>query len=94
MKMVKKGKVEAVAYSPTQRPQLRSGRGFSLGEIKEAGLTPHNAKRLKVPIDKRRKTAHSQNIQALKEQYESLISPAKTKKRRKKPRKASGRKAQ
>lgn len=94
MKMAIKRKIEAAVYTPIQRPQPRSGRGFSLREIKEAGLTPHDAKRLKVVIDKRRKTAHPQNIQALKEQYESLISPAKTKKRRKKPRKASGRKAQ
>ena len=92
--MATKRKIEAAVYSPRQRPQPRSGRGFSLIEIKEAGLTPNDAKRLKTVIDKRRKTVHPQNVQALKQQYESLIPPAKTKKRRKKPRKASGRKAE
>lgn len=92
--MAIKEKVEAIAYTPAQRSRPRSGRGFSLKEIKEAGLTPHDAGRLKVPIDKRRKTAHPKNIQMLKEQYEPLISPAKTKKPKKKTRKASGRKVQ
>ncbi len=90
MKMAIKGKIEAAVYAPIQRPHPRSGRGFSLGEIKGAGLTPHDAKRLKVVIDKRRKTAHPQNIQTLKEQYKAVISPAKTKKHRK----TSGRRAQ
>jgi large subunit ribosomal protein L13e len=94
MEMAMKGKIEAVVYTPTIKPSLRSGRGFSLKEIKEAGLTPHDAKRLKLIIDKRRNTAHPQNIQTLKQRYESLISPAKTKERRKKTRKTSKRKAQ
>jgi large subunit ribosomal protein L13e len=93
IKMVIKRKIEAAVYSPKQRPQTRSGRGFSLIEIKEAKLTPHDAKRLKTVIDKRRKTTHPQNVQALKQQYESLILSAKAEKRRKKPRKTSGRKA-
>jgi large subunit ribosomal protein L13e len=44
----------------------RSGRGFSLEELKKAGLNPAEAKRLKIPVDKRRKTAHDQNVKAVK----------------------------
>jgi large subunit ribosomal protein L13e len=44
----------------------RSGRGFSLEELKKAGLNPAEAKRLKLPVDKRRKTAHDKNVEAIK----------------------------
>lgn len=44
----------------------RSGRGFSLDELKKAGLNPAEAKRLKIPVDKRRKTAHDKNVKAVK----------------------------
>ncbi len=44
----------------------RSGRGFSREELKKASLNPAEAKRLKIPVDKRRKTAHDQNVDALK----------------------------
>ena len=45
----------------------RKGRGFSLGELKEAGLTPSMAKKLGIYVDKRRKTVHPWNVEALKE---------------------------
>jgi large subunit ribosomal protein L13e len=44
----------------------RSGRGFSLEELKKAGLSKAEAKKLELPIDKRRKTAHDQNVQKIK----------------------------
>jgi large subunit ribosomal protein L13e len=44
----------------------RSGRGFSTEELKKAGLNPAEAKRLEIPVDKRRKTAHDQNVEAVK----------------------------
>jgi len=43
----------------------RSGRGFSLEELKKAGLNLAEAKRLKLPVDKRRKTAHDQNVETI-----------------------------
>jgi large subunit ribosomal protein L13e len=44
----------------------RSGRGFSLEEFNKAGILPEKARRLKLPFDKRRKTAHDQNVEAIK----------------------------
>lgn len=66
-------KVEAIVYTPTRRPRPRKGRGFSIKEIREAGLTLYEAKRLGVPIDKRRGTSHPQNVQLLKENYGAAV---------------------
>ncbi len=44
----------------------RIGRGFSLEEIKQAGISIKEAKARGIPIDKRRKTAHKWNVEALK----------------------------
>jgi len=44
----------------------RGGRGFSLEELKKADLNPTQAKRLKIPVDRRRKTVHDQNVDVIK----------------------------
>jgi ribosomal protein L13E len=44
----------------------RSGRGFSREELKKAGLNTAEAKKLEIPVDKRRKTAHDQNVEIIK----------------------------
>lgn len=49
-----------------QKGKQRSGRGFSLEELKKAGLNTAEAKKLEIPVDKRRKTAYDQNIKTLK----------------------------
>jgi large subunit ribosomal protein L13e len=46
--------------------KFKIGRGFSLGEISGAGLSVHEAKRLSLRIDRRRKTTHEFNIDAIK----------------------------
>jgi len=51
--------------------EIREGRGFSIGEILGAGLTLHEAKRWRIPIDKRRRSTHDWNIQKLKEYLEA-----------------------
>ena len=45
----------------------REGKGFSKEELKEAGLTPGEAKRLGIPVDTRRKTRYDDNVETLKE---------------------------
>jgi len=46
--------------------KFRQGKGYSLAELKEAGLTILDAKRIGIYLDKRRKSCHSQNVQYLK----------------------------
>ncbi len=45
----------------------RIGKGFSLGELKEAGLDVNTAIRLGIPVDKRRKTSWNHNVKILKD---------------------------
>ena len=45
----------------------RYGRGFSRGEVREAGLSLKEALKLKIPIDLRRKTVYKENVAAIKE---------------------------
>jgi ribosomal protein L13E len=44
----------------------RSGRGFSLEELKKAGLNFAEARRIGVPADLRRRTVHDENVKVLK----------------------------
>lgn len=66
--------IKSVVYASTQKHGIRGGRGFSLEEIKRAGLTVRQAKMLGIPIDKRRRTVHLKNVETLKEHYRAPIS--------------------
>ena len=44
----------------------RRGKGFSRAEIQKAGLTLPELLRLGVPVDPKRRTAHDENVEALK----------------------------
>jgi len=57
----------------------RSGRGFSREELKTAGLNPAEARKLELPVDRRRKTAHDQNVEAIKAYVEKKKAEAKPK---------------
>ena len=61
------------------RKVKRKGRGFSLEEIKKAGLTVALARELKVPVDTRRKSVYDFNVAELKK----LPLPAKKPKAKK-----------
>jgi len=47
--------------------KARKARGFSRGELGEAGLDFAQALRLRLPIDMRRKTKLAENVKALKQ---------------------------
>jgi len=44
----------------------RGGKGFSRGELKQAGLSFRQALKLEIPADIRRSTEHEENVTALK----------------------------
>ena len=48
-------------------PGTRRGKGFSLGELEKAGISVSLAKRLGIYIDKRRKSIHDWNVEALRD---------------------------
>ncbi|MCD6421166.1 MAG: ribosomal protein L13e [Thaumarchaeota archaeon] len=50
-----------------ERIITREGRGFSLNELKEAGITVDLAKKLGIRIDKRRRSCRPENVEMLKE---------------------------
>jgi large subunit ribosomal protein L13e len=64
----------------------RLGRGFSSGELERAELSPKDALRFGIPIDSRRKTAHDENIEAVKtylQKRKSALKPGKSKRKSK-----------
>ncbi len=65
--------------------ERRVGRGFSRGELKEAGITLKQAMKIAVAVDARRRSIHSENVKLLKTQLESLAT---AEKRVPKPKKA------
>jgi hypothetical protein len=71
--MEERVKVKAMVHTPIQRPRPKRGRGFSLEELRAAGLTPLEAKGLGIYVDKRRGTMHPENIGVLKENYGAVI---------------------
>ena len=56
-----------VIYSKHGRRLEREGKGFSLLELRQAGLAVNQAKAANIRIDLRRKTVHEQNVKMLKE---------------------------
>jgi len=48
--------------------ETRRGDGFSRGELREVGIDFQTALRLRIPIDKRRKTKHEENVKTLRQQ--------------------------
>jgi ribosomal protein L13E len=53
-----------------QSGKKRLGKGFSPDELKEAGLNAGDARNLKIPVDRKRRSSHEENIEALKSHYE------------------------
>ena len=87
-----------IAYTPVSRvrgdvaPRVKQAKGFSLGELKEAGFPLDLAKRLGIYVDKRRNTVWPENVNALKnflEAYKSgkVVTPPKKKSKKGSPQK-------
>ncbi len=57
----------------------RYGKGFSVEELKKAGLSAKEAIKLGIPTDPRRKTAHDENVETVK----SFLEKRKPKPKRK-----------
>jgi len=63
-RLIKEGRIER---------ELREGRGFSLGELREAGITLDLAKKLKIRVDKRRRSVHQWNVELLKKALKEVL---------------------
>jgi ribosomal protein L13E len=63
----------------------RLGRGFSREELKRAGSSLKEALRFGIPVDAKRKTAHEENIEAVKTFLQEKKPASKPKKPRGKP---------
>ena len=71
------------------REKQRHGKGFSRGELKKAGTNMKEALKLRVPVDPRRKTAHEENIEAVKAFVAQKKAEQEPKPKPKKPEKKS-----
>ena len=47
--------------------RVKTGKGFSINEVKEAGVNVGEARHLGVPVDQRRSTSYPENVETLKE---------------------------
>jgi len=56
-----------------------TSRGFSLTELQKAGLTKQDAKQMGIPLDAKRKSAHDENVGALKAHAQKAKAEAKPK---------------
>ncbi len=70
-----------------QSGKQRTGKGFSPDELKEAGITAAEAKKMDMPVDWKRKTSHEENIECLKAHQTKTQAAAKPKAARKKEKK-------
>ncbi len=70
--------IEAIVKSPSREAHLRNGAGFSLGEIKSAGINVQMIKNMGARIDFFRRSVHKSNIELLK----NLSVPEKKNKKR------------
>jgi large subunit ribosomal protein L13e len=73
-----------IAAKPTvfkKDGKQRLGRGFSREELKKAGISAREALKLGIPVDLRRRTAHEENVEVVKEFLERKKAKSRPKKR-------------
>jgi len=61
-----KNEIEAVVNAPAWKSLTRRGKGFSLSELGEVGLTAKEAVGKGIPVDRRRRTSHPHNLETLR----------------------------
>ena len=67
------GRPKPIVYKPaTGGMEVRVGRGFSIGELKEVGLSEKEARKLGIYVDRRRRSVHRENIEILKKFLEEV----------------------
>jgi ribosomal protein L13E len=64
-------KIVAMVTSPAKDAHKRKAKGFSLGEIKEAGKTVELLRKLNIDIDYFRKSKHESNVEELRKLKET-----------------------
>ena|GEM_PF-334360 len=73
MEVVNVEKPKPIIYKPaTGKMEVRIGRGFSIGELKEVGLSEKEARKLGIYVDRRRKSIHNENIEILRKFLEEV----------------------
>jgi ribosomal protein L13E len=78
--------MQKIKATVTKRSGRKStSRGFSLTELQKAGLTRQDAKKMSIPIDVKRKSAHDENVETLKVHAEKAKPKAKPKEPERKP---------
>jgi len=80
------GNLRPIVHPPTQRYnlKLRLGKGFTLAELREAGISPKKARTIGIAVDHRRKNRCTESLQANVQRlklYKSklMVFPRKTK---------------
>ncbi|MGI0036864.1 MAG: ribosomal protein L13e [Nitrososphaera sp.] len=69
----------------TVKEGSRAGRGFSIAELKEAGLDAHAARKRGVPVDVWRDTKYDENVEQLKTIARSVKESRKEEKKKSEP---------
>jgi ribosomal protein L13E len=68
-----------IATITKQNGKQKPGKGFSVNELKEAGLTRQDARQIGFPVDGKRKSTHAGNVETIKAHAESHKEEAKAK---------------
>jgi len=62
-----------------QNGKQKVGKGFSLNELKAAGVSKQLARQIGLPIDVKRKSSHDENVTTIKAHAEKAKAQAKPK---------------
>ncbi|MGA2681929.1 MAG: ribosomal protein L13e [Candidatus Bathyarchaeia archaeon] len=70
---------QIIATITKRNGKKSASRGFSLSELHKACLTKQDAKKIGIPLDLKRKSAHDENVETLKLHAEKAKAEAKPK---------------